>query len=358
MAGNIDEVTPERLRSLAGVRAPSGTRVLTIYFDLDPSRFGTGEARATEISSVLDEADRLARASDGTLPHEGKMALRADVVRMREWFEQEFSAKGAQGLALFACGPAELFEAMRLPCPAPRRVAVGEAPLIRPLAEVGPPTRWAVLLVNRRHGRLFTGTRWALTEGGDVYDRTADRTRAGVREGGLSEKHYQRSVEEEAKHHFAQVSEGMLQRLKAQPFERLLVAAPDPEFSEVVERLHPYVRQRCAGRVEVDVEHATAEQVLEASADAMRADSARHAAEVLERLRAGIGRGDGAVHGDEAVLDALQQQRVEVLLYDTQANGNLEQAVRAALLQSAKVINLGDAEDLAPLGHIAAILRF
>ena len=358
MAGNIDEVTPERLRSLARVRAPSGTRVLTIYFDLDPSRFGTGEARATEISSVLDEADRLARSSDETLPHEGKMALRADVGRMREWFEQEFSAKGAHGLALFACRPAELFEALRLPCPAPRRVAVGEAPLIRPLAEVGPPTRWAVLLVNRRHGRLFAGTRWALTESGDIYDREADRTRAGVREGGLSEKHYQRSVEEEAKHHFAQVSEGMLQRLKAQPFERLLIAAPDPEYSEVVQRLHPYVRERCAGRVDVDVEHATAEQVLEASADAMRADSARHAAEVLERLRAGIGRGDGAVHGDQAVRDALEQQRVEVLLYDGQTDGDIEQAVRAALLQSATVINLGDAEDLAPLGHIAAVLRF
>ena len=61
-------------------------------------------------------------------------------------------------------------------------MAVGEAPLIRPLAEVGPATRWAVLLVNRRHGRLFSGTRWALAEAGDVYDREADRTRAGVRD--------------------------------------------------------------------------------------------------------------------------------------------------------------------------------
>jgi peptide chain release factor subunit 1 len=358
MAGVIDDVTSERLRSLAAARAPAGRRVLTIYFDLDPSRFATGEARATEISSVLDEAERLARSADGSLPHEGKAALRADVERVREWFGREFSAKGAHGLSLFACGPSGLFEALRLPCPAPRQVAVGKAPLIRPLAELGPATRWAVLLVNRRHGRLFSGTRWALAEAGDVYDREADRTRAGVREGGLSEMRYQRSVEEEAKHHFAQVSEGMLQRLKRRPFHRLLVAAPDPEYAEVVERLHPYVRERCAGRVDVDVEHATTDQVLEASAEAMRADTERRAAEALERLRAGIGRGDGAVHGHAAVHDALEQQRVEVLLYDARADTDLEEPVRAALLQSAEVINVGDAEDLAPLGHIAAVLRF
>ena len=42
MAGQVDEITSERLRALAAARAPEGHRVLTVYFDLDPSRFGTG----------------------------------------------------------------------------------------------------------------------------------------------------------------------------------------------------------------------------------------------------------------------------------------------------------------------------
>jgi peptide chain release factor subunit 1 len=358
MAGSVDDVTAERLRDLAGMRAPEGARILSIYFDLDPSRFATGEARATEAESVLDEADRLARSDGKQLPHDARMALRADVERLRTWFDQELSAKGAHGLAVFACGPAGLFRVLRLPCAAPRRVAVGEVPLITPLAEVGTPTRWAVLLADRRHGRLFSGTRWSLREDGDVRDRESGRTRAGVREGGLSEGHYQRSVEEEAKHHFERISDAMLQRLKQRPFDRLLVSAPDPEYSEVVERLHPYVRERCAGRVDVGVAHAGAEQVLEAAADAMAADDEHRATSVLERLRARIGRGDGAVHGDAAVRDALEQQRVEVLLYDSRADGALDDAVRAAVLQAADVVNVGDADDLAPLGHIAAVLRF
>jgi peptide chain release factor subunit 1 len=358
MAGSVDEVTVEGLRSLAAVQAPEGARVLSIYLDLNPSEFATPEARGTEIESVLDEADRLERGADDALTHEGKVALRADVDRVRSYFDGEFSAKGAHGLAIFACGPEDLFATLRLPCPAPRRVQVGETPLIAPLAEVGPPTRWCVLLVNKRHGRLLCGTEWSLEEVGDVVDRESGRTRSGVREGGLSEDRYQRSVEEDAKHHFGAVGEALLQRLKEQPFDRLLVAAPDPEYGEVLERLHPYVRERCAGRLDVSVEDASIEQVLDAAQEHFKADRGRHASEVLERLRARIGRGDGAVHGDDAVADALQQQRVEVLLYDNRADGSIEDAVRAAVLQSAEVINVGDAEDLAPLGHIAAVLRF
>src|SRR5262249_26844512 len=119
MAGQVDEITVERLRELAAARAPDGARAVTIYFDLDPSRFGTTSERETEIESVLDEAERLGRAAEADLPHEGKMALRADIDRLRAWFDRDFSAKGTHGLALFACGPADLFQALRLPCPAP-----------------------------------------------------------------------------------------------------------------------------------------------------------------------------------------------------------------------------------------------
>jgi peptide chain release factor subunit 1 len=353
MAGSVDDVTPERLRELAGARAPDGTRVLSLYLDLNPSEFATAEARATEIHSVLDEADRRARET-ADLPHEGKVALRADVDRARGFFAEDFSAKGTHGLALFACAPAGLFTVLRLPCAAPRRVDIAEAPQIEPLAAIGPPSQWCALLVNRRHGRLFAGTKWELEEVGDVYDWVPGR----AREGGLSEDRYQRSVDEDAKHHFSHVSEAMLERLKQQPFDRLLLAAPEPEYSEVLDRLHPYVRERCAGRIDVDVENANAEQVLQAARPLMDADGQRHTTEVLERLKARIGRGDGAVHGDDAVREALAQQRVEVLIYDNQADGTIEEAVRSAVLQSADIVNVRDAEDLAPLGHIAAVLRF
>jgi peptide chain release factor subunit 1 len=353
MAGSLDDITAEGLRTLAGLRAPDGAKVLSLYLNLDPREFPTPEARSSEITSLLDEADRAAREPEGT-DHAGKMALRADVAKAREWFDTSFSAKGAHGLALFACGAADQFTVLRLPCAAPRRVEVGDAPAIEPLAAIGPATRWVVLLANRRHGRLFEGTRWDLDEAGDVYDWVPGR----AREGGLSEDRFQRSVDDDALHHFEHVSEAMLERLRRRPFDRLLVAAPEPEYGEVVGRLHPYVKERCAGRVDVDVESSNAEAVLEAARAPMEADAAKQRAALLERLRARIGRGEGAVHGEDAVREALEMARVEVLLYDNQADGTLEEAVRAALLQSSAVVNVRDADDLGPLGHIAAILRF
>ena len=45
------------LRRLAALR-PADGKVLSVYVDLDPAEFGTRPARATEIGSLLDEAER------------------------------------------------------------------------------------------------------------------------------------------------------------------------------------------------------------------------------------------------------------------------------------------------------------
>src|ERR671928_1031544 len=97
------------LRRLADLR-PDGQRVLSLFLNLDPSQFGTARARATEINSLLDEAERLVR-DGGELTHEQGQALRADVERAREYLSGA-DFEGAHGLALYLCGPAGVFEAL------------------------------------------------------------------------------------------------------------------------------------------------------------------------------------------------------------------------------------------------------
>jgi stalled ribosome rescue protein Dom34 len=85
-------------------------------------------------------------------------------------------------------------------------------------------------------------------------------------------------------------------------------------------------------------------------------------AENLERLRAELGRGGRAAAGTEDVLRALEERRVEVLLYHSNQSGGpsadvLDEAIAAALAQSAEVLAV-EAPDLGPLGGIAAVLRF
>ena len=71
-----------RLRRLAELHPERG-KVLSVFFNLDPSEFATPPARATEINSVLTAAAHKVEEVDG-LGHEERMALRADVERVRE----------------------------------------------------------------------------------------------------------------------------------------------------------------------------------------------------------------------------------------------------------------------------------
>src|SRR5947209_11198390 len=159
----INELDDDKLRRLATLRA-DGARVLSIFLNLDPSQFGTGPARATEVRSVLDDAQRQLRDADG-LSHDQSKALAGDIERAREFFlSSDFSAKGAHGIAVFASGPAGLFEAIRLPRPVETRVVINDAPFVEPLAELAGKGSWCILLVNRKTGRMFRGSAEHLTE--------------------------------------------------------------------------------------------------------------------------------------------------------------------------------------------------
>ncbi|MEA2429065.1 MAG: hypothetical protein QOF37_2693, partial [Thermoleophilaceae bacterium] len=111
----INELSEARLRELARVHPEGGARVLSIFLNLDPAEFATPPARASEISSVIDYANRRFRESEG-LSHEARKTLEGDVERAAT-FLRGLSPKGAHGFALFACGAAGLFEGLRLPRP-------------------------------------------------------------------------------------------------------------------------------------------------------------------------------------------------------------------------------------------------
>ena len=93
MAGSI---TWERLRELAGFRADNGLAV-SLYVDLDPSVTPTPADFHTRVNALVDEVERSEAARRPELTHEQKEGLRADVQRLREFFDQEFDREGARG---------------------------------------------------------------------------------------------------------------------------------------------------------------------------------------------------------------------------------------------------------------------
>lgn len=375
------ELSPDRLRELAALRPEHGL-VLSIYVNLDPREFGTTPARASALNAVLDDADRRVREVDG-VDHATEMALREDMARVRTGMGEDLDLDAARGLAVFACGPAGLFEVLRLPRPVVNAVHIEHAPRLDQLAALATDERWAVVLVNARVGRILIGTRDGLEE----IERADDDTSGRHDQGGWSQAHYQRSIDKERQDHVKHVAQELFERYRDPGFERLLVGAPDPLHTEIVGKLHPYIRETLAGHVDVDVEVANADRVLAAALPAIEEHERAREREWLERLKAGISRGERATSGLADTLEALFERRVEGLLVEPllaapgvscpqcgwlgvegtfcpvheQARPEedvVERAREAALLQSAALVPVRHQDELKPLGAIAAVLRF
>src|SRR4051794_23646932 len=246
-----NQLSPDTLRRLAELRPDEG-KVVSLYLNLDPTEFASGAARSTAINSVLDEATRAARDEEP--------AVREDVDRIRDLFKG-FDFQGAHGVAVFACASEDLLEAIKLPRTVENAVVVDESPYIEPLVEVQAGARYGVVLVTRQTARISRGSRARL----DEVVRVDDQVHRRHDQGGWSQARYQRSVDKEAQDHLNNAAEELLRRHKRRPFEALFVGAPEAIFNDFRERLHPYLKKLVVGRIEIDVENTTAEDVQQAA---------------------------------------------------------------------------------------------
>jgi peptide chain release factor subunit 1 len=347
-----NDITRERLRRLAETR-PANGKVLSLFLNLDPREFGTAPARSTEIRSMLDRASRQVR-DDQSLTHDERVALRADLERLQsELADGGLDLKGAHGVAVFASSAADLFEVLKLAEPVDHDPVIADTPFVAPLTAIGAPERWCVVLVNRRTARLLCGTGDRLQEVALIEDdvhRQHDQ-------GGWSQANYQRSVDKEAFDHLKRTAEVTFARLKGALPAGILVGAPQELVNDFEGLLHPYLRERLAGRIDIDVEHSSAEDVRRCARERIEEATRAKQDAALARLAEAFGGGPGsAASGPQDVGLALEEQRVEILLVD--AGFEPEGAIERALAQSADVYVLRDRPELASHGHIAAVLRF
>jgi peptide subunit release factor 1 (eRF1) len=380
-----NDITRERLRRLAGFRADDA-KVLSLFINLDPREFATAAARSTEVRSLLDRAARLIR-EDGGLGHAAQASLRADLERIEaELGGGVLDAKGAHGLAVFAASAVDLFEVLKLSEPVDHDPVIADSPFIEPLSAIGPAERWCVLLVNRRVARLFCGPGAALEE----VEMIEDALRRRHDQGGRSQANYQRSIDKDADDHLRHAAKVAFAHLQADLPVGILVGAPHELAGDFEAHLHPYLRARLAGRLDLDVEHTSADDVRRAAATRIEAAAREGEDAALARLVEAFAGGPGrAASGLPEVLAVVHEQRVETLLVEAgfaapgvrcptcgwlgadeaagcPADGSatervddiVEAAVERALTQAADVRVLRDRAELASHGRIAAVLRF
>ena len=257
---------------------------------------------------------------------------------------------------MFACGPADLLEVVRLPHPIESRAIVDDHPCVEPLVRNGAGERWCVLLVNRRTARIFLGQRDGLEE----VDQIQDDVHRQHDQGGWSQANYQRSVEQEKLNHLGHALATLFTRFKQQPFDHLVVGAPDemaargrgaaapvpararwPAGSASTSRTPPPAPSRRPRR--------------RSSSVTSRRSSARRST----GWRRGSAAATAASRGPAAVMEALEQARVEILLLAEDFDApELDDALEKAITQSAEVLVVRHHDDLVMHGGIGAVLRF
>ncbi len=373
------DVTQERLQRLAGLEAPEGHRVLSLYLNLNPQEIDTSQARRTAVTSLMDEAERRVEGEEG-LGHDAHMALREDVKRTREFLdggERDGWAEGAHALGIFVCGPLDLFDVVRLPRPTDSRVTIADRPAIEPLAEVGTARKWGVLLLDGDDARLMEGTGDRLEEAEAMSSDHQGRSRMG----GMSAQRYERSVGMEEMAFLRGAVEMLEQYDKARGYERIFVGTTSRMYAELQKVLPQHVSDRIAGRFDVDADYESPQQVRERVEPLLvEAETHRERDALAERPN---------TRGLADTLPALYERRVQSLLLEPglehpgavcpkcrwaiaeesgtcpvdgtpmEAHPNLvEWAVELAVEAAADVLVLRHHNDLADSDGIGAALRF
>jgi peptide chain release factor subunit 1 len=364
--------------------------LVSAFLDLDPLRLASSAARATEIDSLLDQAQQQLHAQP--LEHQDRMALEHDIRRVGSYLTAELDTSGAHGVAVYCSAREALFEAIPVPHAVASEIVIEPIPKLEPLLGAPEPACVCVTLVNRRDARFFIA-RGAARLSEHRAEQIHDRVHGQHRQGGWSEANYERSIEADVDAHLRRGAERLYRLWRAAEFDRLVLGGPHEVVTRFTAELHADLRAVLdEGELGLDVNTAAAVEVDDALLPLRQRWRELAQWQALRRLLATIDR-DGTAVGLPDTLVALGRRRVSALVLGSRADaqggecpqcGQLYRAgngtrcdadgdllrplhslrsamVRSAVLQDADVIVLDDLNDrpeIAAFTGVGAILRY
>jgi peptide subunit release factor 1 (eRF1) len=369
----LTEAAIRELAAIKGDRAP----ITSCYLDVDGRRLVRHQDLEHSAECLLRDAR--ARAN-------GEPSVQSDLRRIEQLVRGGFDRSRVRGLAIFACSADDMWEVIELPVSVHNRIVVNHMPAVGQLESVlREHEPIGVLMADRQRARMFVFEMGELVERSELFgEAPRDDGARGERDRGGE---HAQAHQERTQQHLRNAAGVAFQVWQQHPFEHLALAAPDALAKELEANLHPYMRERLAGRIGVPVA-AGHDEVL-AAAQAIEAEvERRREAALVDRLRAAVAADRRAVAGLANVVEALAEHRVDCLVVsqgyvdggwrcdscDTLAaigrrckrcgaemaevDDLVEEAVEDALAKSCQVeICVGNA-DLDVMGRIGALLRF
>jgi peptide chain release factor subunit 1 len=310
-----ETVSWDGLRELAGFRAENGCAI-SFYLDLDPKTAPTAGDAATRMSALLSEGERHAETNNRGLTHDQRVALKQDFARIRDYFANEFERDGAHGLAIFSAVLDNVWRPRALIESVPDRVSVGREFHLAPLVPlVGRGEGAIVAFVGRERGELFRLRTGRLDE---LVDRTED-VPGRHDQGGWSQARFQRHIEKLVEEHLRDVAEELDRRVRRMRPPKVIIVSSEETRAEFEELVSSETKAAVIGWTSADA-HASPQELVDLTSPILETARTREEGELIERWRAGCGRGGRAASGWAETLEAASDARVDVLLYEEGAD--------------------------------------
>ena len=306
-------VTTDTLRELAGLRAENGCAI-SIYLDFDPSSTPTVPDVETKFNAILSEAEKLAEEHGAA--RDCRLALRADLDRIRTWWNDEFDRDGAHGVALFASSADGLFRAVPLGDAVGDAVRIGSELHVGPLAgRLGRGDGALVVVISRERGSVYRLRGGRLDE---IVDESEEQP-GQHSQGGWAQARYQRHIENLVQQHLKTVGEEVAKRLRGAGGLVIVGVGPEELRGDFESELSAEAREAVVGWTTAQA-NAGPNELLEVVRPLIAEAHARGDQELLDRLQEARGRGERAAAGWEETLEAASDARVAVLLVEEGAN--------------------------------------
>jgi peptide chain release factor subunit 1 len=367
----------DRLAAFEPVDLP----VLSLYLDMQPDQNGRPRFD-TFLRKTL--ADRAKTYASGT---PARKSFDEDAERIKASLASDVQ-RSANGLAIFACHGANLFEPLQLTAPIDEHwLFIRSVPHLYPLVRLNDQyPRYAALLVDTNAARLFVFSLGSAETQEQVKNVKTRKTSMG----GWSQARYQRHIDNYHSQHMKEVVDVLDRVMREESINHLVISCDETAKPLLMEELPQHLADKIVDVVRMDI-NAPEHEVLASTLEALRAKDAQTDQEQVEEMLGAWRAGGLAVVGPEDTLNALQMGQVEELIIaaratavrradsvppgttpgpvdvDTSApNANLDterlkiadELVTKAQATSARIRFIEDEDLLSEVGGVGALLRF
>lgn len=341
--------------------------VISLYLNMQPDQHGRDNFEPFLRKELADRVRTF--GADGP----ERKGLERDAERIRAYVERVDGS--VNGLAVFACSGADLFEPIPLAAPFhEHRLYISGQPHLYPLARVlDAYPRYAVLLADTRSARLFVVAENTVREAGQVEGTRTKRHKMG----GWAQARYQRHVANYHAQHAKEVVDALARIVRDEDVEAIILAGDEVVVPLLRAQMPKELSDRVVDVLKLDI-RTGAREVLDATIAAMHEKEAETDREKVEQLLDAYRANGLAVVGLTETARALQMGQVDELIITAVPEGAgagaatsgessggrvleeraADELVVKARQTAANIRFIDDASLLAAAGGVGALLRF